>query len=298
MSAMDYTPPEGKGARWAAREAFFDNAGRFTPLLAVDTKYGRFLVSTSDRMVGHGLFVKQYRPEMSTLRRVNRILTGEGVLPSPKDRTFIDVGANIGTSTVVALRQGFARAVALEPAPANLALLRQNIALNDIAGCVDVLAIAASDAEGTVRLALSQANWGDHRVVARDGDLDRSEVLEVRAEPLDALVSGGRLRLGDVGLLWVDVQGHEGHVLAGASSMLAAGVPVVTELWPHGLESSGGTSSFLTAAHEHFARFVDLRHRVDADKKAYETRPVETLEAFVRELGHNHTDLLLLPHPS
>jgi FkbM family methyltransferase len=294
MSSTD-TPADGKGARWAVREAFFEEAARFTPLLAVDTKYGRFAVSTSDRMVGNGLFTKQFRPEMSTVRRVIRILAAEGVLPSPKGRTFVDVGANIGTSTIVALQHGFARGVALEPAPANLALLRQNIALNDLTDRVDVLAMAASDSEGMVRLALSDANWGDHRVVAGEGDLGRSQVVEVLAAPLDALVAAGKLRREDIGLLWVDVQGHEGQVFAGAQSVLAIGAGVVTELWPEGLESNGGTAAFLAAAQEHFAGFVDLRARDTEDKSVHQTRSIATLEAFLRDLTDDHTDLLLLP---
>jgi FkbM family methyltransferase len=294
MSSTD-TPPGGKGASWGVRETFFEEAARFTPLLGVDTKYGRFVVSTSDHMVGKGLFTKQLRPEMSTLRRVTRILVAEGVLPSPERRTFVDVGANIGTSTVAALREGFARGVAVEPAPENLALLRQNMALNDLADRVEILAIAASDAEGTVRLALSEENWGDHRVVAGDGDLGRSKVVEVRAAPLDALVAAGQLRPEEIGLLWVDVQGHEGQVLAGASSVLAAGAGVVTELWPEGLEANGGTAAFLAAVQQHFAAFIDMRERDEADKNAYETRSVATIESFLREMTDHHTDLLLLP---
>ena len=293
MASTDTQP--GKGAAWALREAFFEEAARFTPLLAVDTKYGRFVVSTSDRMVGSGLFTKQFRPEMSAVRRVTRILAAEGILPTLEGHTFVDVGANIGTSTVVALREGFSRGVALEPAPGNLALLRQNVALNDFADRVAIHGIAASDAEGTVRLALSEANWGDHRVVAGEGDLGRSEVVEVRAAPLDALVEAGQLRPDEIGLLWVDVQGHEGQVFAGASSVLAAGVPVVTELWPEGLESNAGTAALLAAANEHFTGFVDMRHRDPADKHAYATLPIATLEAFVRDLDEDHTDLLLLP---
>ena len=33
-----------------------------------------------------------------------------------------------------------------------------------------------------------------------------------------------------VGLVWIDTEGHEGHVLAGAASLVDRGVPIVLEL--------------------------------------------------------------------
>jgi hypothetical protein len=58
----------------------------------------------------------------------------------------------------------------------------------------------------------------------------------------------------EIDLVWMDVQGHEAHVLAGATCL--AGVPVVTEFWPFGLRRAGALARFheLTAGR----RSVDL----------------------------------------
>ena len=53
--------------------------------------------------------------------------------------------------------------------------------------------------------------------------------VEVPALTFDGEVAGGHIPLDDLGLAWIDVQGHELEVLQGARSLLAAGVPLVIE---------------------------------------------------------------------
>ena len=43
-------------------------------------------------------------------------------------------------------------------------------------------------------------------------------------------MESGQIRVEDVGLLWIDAAGHDGEVLAGASKLLEAGVPIVTAI--------------------------------------------------------------------
>ena len=79
---------------------------------------------------------------------------------------LVDVGANIGTTTVNALG-GLAmrRAACFEPLPANLALLRQNLLLNGLLDRAEVVASALSDREGSTRLPGGAAkNPSDSRV--------------------------------------------------------------------------------------------------------------------------------------
>lgn len=284
---------ESKSVRWAAREQFFDEAAERSPLLMATTKHGRYLVSTADRVVGRGLFAKEFRPEMSSLRHVARLLAADPQLPSPKGSTFVDVGANIGTTSVTALRAGFGRAVALEPSPQNVELLRLNALLNGVADEIEIFAAAVSDQPGEVQLQLSSTNWGDHRVVAAsspDGD-----AVTVQAVTLDQLVMDGTIRPEEVGLLWIDVQGYEGHVVAGAARLLEHRPATVLELWPEGLSAAGGLESLLDVVGQTYPRFVDLRERSSDDKAAYSARPTSELRALCDALGSDHTDLLLLP---
>ena len=67
----------------------------------------------------------------------------------PKGGVFVDVGANIGTQTLYALKfGGFDRAVCFEPEPKNLRSLRINLLINDLTDRVSIVEAAAGAKEG------------------------------------------------------------------------------------------------------------------------------------------------------
>ena len=92
----------------AERRRFFKRARPFTRYLSVDVKNLTFLVATDDRL-GRGLFVRRWRQDFRHLNRAMRLLSEHELFRA--ESTFVDVGANIGTTTVRAIRRhGFARA--------------------------------------------------------------------------------------------------------------------------------------------------------------------------------------------
>ncbi len=124
--------------------------------------------------------------------------------------TFVDVGAHVGFHSVLAaqLVGPAGKVFAVEPAPWAVELLRANVWRQGID--VTVLPFAASDAAGTVRLALEEAHRsGAHLTEAEDA-------VEVQAAPLDELLPDVA-----VDVLKVDVEGAEPLVLRGASNLLA-----------------------------------------------------------------------------
>src|SRR3954470_17061218 len=67
------------------------------------------------------------------------------------DEGFLDVGANIGSYTVLAAGAAGPSVISIEPIPATFARLEQNIALNGLGGRVRALRCGLSDAPGTAR---------------------------------------------------------------------------------------------------------------------------------------------------
>jgi hypothetical protein len=49
------------------------------------------------------------------------------------------------------------------------------------------------------------------------------------------------------GLLWMDIEGYEGHALEGAKSLLSFGTPLVSESHPEFLARAGGLEAFKQA---------------------------------------------------
>ena len=124
--------------------------------------------------------------------------------------TFVDVGAHVGFHSVLAgqLVGPAGKVFAVEPAPWALELLRANVWRHGLD--VRVLPFAASDAAGTVRLALEETHRsGAHLTEAQDA-------VEVQAAPLDELLPDLA-----VDVLKVDVEGAEPLVLRGARGLLA-----------------------------------------------------------------------------
>lgn len=224
-------------------------------------------------------------------------------LPRPTG-TFYDIGANIGTHTVQARNLGFARSVSVEPDPMNFNLLTANLALQGIHDDTQAIHGALSDKAGTMKLERSNDNYGDHRVVSddtpqidrMDSDAGRTEI-EVQVRTFDDVIAEGPMPLDATSLVWMDVQGHEGHVLKGAQRVLDSGCPIVTEFWPYGLARANGLDLFMDAI-QTYSRIIDIRNstpdavvEITADhlKELY----AERLQADDRG-GHLHEDILLI----
>jgi FkbM family methyltransferase len=259
-----------------ARDEFFTVSREMTPLIGLDCGDMRFVIPTDDTNLGRQFFTKNGRGEMSAVMRAGATLRKRGAL---RGSTLIDVGANIGTTTITALVAGkLQRAVAIEPAAGNLRLLRANLALNDLLDRVTVLEAAAADSDGEAHLQLHDENIGAH-YVADDG-------VPVRALALDSL----DLVPDEIALLWMDVQGYEGHVLAGAQRLVHAGVPFVVEFQPGKLRKAGHWDA-LCAAFERYETVIDLRVR------SYEPIPageaIDRVERMLDERGRPFTDLLV-----
>lgn len=270
----------GDQRRAHLRELGFRMLRRVTPSVAVKDRGMRIHVQTGDLEMSRLVYIFGLFDEELLRHALD-------VLGRPLDgRELVDVGANIGTTTLSAIRLGAARVVAVEPAPANVATIRLNVAANGLGDRVRVVAAAASDRDGTAVLDLSPSNSGDHRVRSGRAHEDAVETVEVPACTLDSIVEDP----ARVGLVWVDVQGHEAHVLAGAERVVEAGVPWVLEYWPYGLRAAGSLDRLHQQVAGRFAWFVDLR-------AGGGPRPSAEVASLASRYGglQGFTDLLLLP---
>lgn len=150
-----------------------------------------------------------------------------------KEKTVVDVGANIGSWTMLCARN--AKAVyAFEPDPRNFIVLQKNIVTRN-AKHVRAYAAACGDKSGSVFLNINPRNSGDHR--CWESDPNRGKLC-VPMVTLDEF-----LRNEPVDILKVDTQGYEVKVLQGAKNILARGNPMIMflEFWPLGLRGAGNT---------------------------------------------------------
>ena len=158
---------------------------------------------------------------------------------------FLDVGANIGSYTVLASKVCGARTMAFEPDPGSAQSLRRNIALNDLQDVAQVcqFALGATNAEASFTLGLDTMN----HVVSAPTEETRTVAVRRLEE-----VSGASAPT----LIKLDVEGYEEEVLQGAAATLGAPslLAVQSELQSAGVENVLAGAGFKRAYYDPFSR--------------------------------------------
>ncbi len=268
--------PTKQGRRELRRRYVFEVLRSVVPVVGVETPAGLMFVSTRDRTVARYVYMSgAWDPDGLPDALDVAISHGYAGLAG---RVFVEVGANIGTTTLQAARIA-SRCVVFEPEPRNLALLRANVAANELSDRVEVIAAAASATNGVDFLALSSVNDGGHRVANR-GEI---EIPTLRLD--DALADRG-VAPSDIGLLWMDTEGHEAQVLAGAPVLLASPPVTVLEYSPSLLRDRGDLDLLNSLIREKWHCVLDLH------KRGSDPEDLDIIEARYSEAA---TDLLLLP---
>jgi FkbM family methyltransferase len=232
---------------WGAREAIFDAlCAKFGPAEVIARaapragiagitavgRYGEIRSAPSDTTV-----FWQYARSGEWARRTNDTLIE---FFANRGGTYIDVGANIGLTTIPVAQNSAVRCVAVEPEPTNYANLVANVRLNCTYGNVETHQIAVFDKATTLRFELASRNLGDHRIRTTEaaglmGEQDRP-VIEVSGRPLREVVGQATSPLA----IKIDTQGAEPFVVAGGQDIIASAELLLLEFWPYGMRRAGG----------------------------------------------------------
>ena len=132
------------------------------------------------------------------------------------DKLSIDVGAHTG-AYLYFMRRHSARCVAFEPNPGLLSILRARFPRH-----VEILPYALSNRSGVERLRVpviaGAPNLG-RATIEPANRFAAEQAIEIETRRLDAF------ELGPVGLIKIDVEGHELEVLSGAAALLGRDRP-------------------------------------------------------------------------
>jgi FkbM family methyltransferase len=290
----------------AKRLAYFDEAAHYTPYVATQAGDALFLVKTEDKHIARSLFGKQSRGELAVLGRAAAAVRGLFGDAHVAERMFVDVGANIGTTSIPAvLSEGFASAVAIEPEPENVRVLRLNVLLNDLDDRITVLPVAVSDAVGESELVVTPDRAGKHWLAANQTTRERKrsgrerETLTVKTITVDRLAETGEIDVDRTGLMWIDAEAHEGHILAGATALLERGTPLVLEWNPSNLDKVGDRGRLQDAVAEHYTHFAGMHRNPNPNQPSFPLQTADCLPAYAERFLNpdnflNKTDILVL----
>jgi len=126
-----------------------------------------------------------------------------------RDDLFLDIGANVGSYTVLASGVSGATSWAFEPDPDTARALKHNIALNNLNDLATVYEFALGDTEGKIRFTVGLDSINK---VATEQEENARSILQKRLDDVVGLASPAMIKL--------DVEGYEEHVLRGATNVI------------------------------------------------------------------------------
>ena len=199
----------------------------------------------------------------------------------------LDIGANIGYYTLLfaGLVGETGSVSAIEPDAENYRLLRENLALNSLAGIIQTHQVALGGQTGTAKLYQSDNNNGMHRLYASVCCTDQATETPV--------ITGDSLNLAPLDFIKIDIEGYEPAALQGLSSTLkkSPNLKILSEFSPLSIWEAGFSPiTFLDSMQQH--GFYLFCHESGCwCRQSYETFHVElnkisptVISAFLLEL--------------
>ena len=182
---------------------------------------------------------------------------------------FIDVGANIGLTTIPIAGSGAMICIAIEPEPSNFAYLSENTATAGLSSSVHLHNVAVFSSTNDLLLELADSNKGDHRLRPADSralsleNEHQRQVVRVPARTLDDLCGDlpaqQRLLGRPVGIK-IDVQGAEPFVCEGGSVTISHADFLISEFSPYLMaRMNASPEAILSTLQSHF-RFLTIGH--------------------------------------
>ncbi len=221
--------------------------------------------------------------------------------------TFIDIGANIGLTSIPAAKLGHVDCILFEPEPQNFSLLTYNMQRNAPPGSYQLHNLALFDTDIELSFELAVANHGDHRVRVGSGQPDSNtfaestrKVIKVKGSRLDDIVDGTRIAKPLV--VKIDTQGAEYNVYKGGRKLLSSADMLITEFWPYGIKRMGGSpEELLKMLAQDFAYglFFDENEPIEGMSPQPLTELMDKLSSISAEARDmDWQDLVLLKTPS
>lgn len=127
-----------------------------------------------------------------------------------KDDLFVDIGANIGSYTILSASEVGTKTISIEPLPQTFDTLKTNIGLNKVSDNVRALNVGLGREEGVLKFTKS------FDTVNHVATKDEKDTIDVPVEKLDNIVS-----MDKPTLIKMDVEGYETEVLAGMHNTLS-----------------------------------------------------------------------------
>lgn len=209
----------------------------------------------------------------------------------------IDVGANVGTTTIPFAKAGY-NVVAIEPVPTTFAMLSRNVEANGFENQVRCVNRAISATSGRVDMWVTKGSGRSELAVGAQEPgfsqfgAKKKRRITVDGDPLGDLLRSEGVKTGDIALVWSDAEGSEFYVVETGAHLWAAGVPLYLEVFPTLLGIHGELDVFIEQVEKVFGQFL-TRNALIARGSPLD---IKNFRMFLTGMtGSSYSDALLIP---
>lgn len=249
--------PFFKNKSFFIKGLLFDLQKNYSKYVGIQNKKGeRFITFSNDNIISKDIFLRE-EFDLIKLEKTLSFLKKE-----KKIENFFDIGANIGTICIPAIKRKLVKnCKAVEPETRNFELLKTNIVFNNLENKITSYNYALSNKDDQiVKMELAKNNSGDHRVKEKEQAIfnlrgeENRELINIKTKTFDSLFPNVNKQTD---LVWIDTQGHEAKILEGSKNVIKNKIPIVIEFWPYGLKRSGDWEKIFQII-KNFDYYVDL----------------------------------------
>ncbi len=220
---------------------------------------------------------------------------------NPQKKSFLDLGANIGSTSIYALKGGyFDHAISIEASRLNYDFLKFNAKLNDLENNIQSFNYGIADFVGEKNLVCNPSNCGDFRIESSASETEQQNLFDEENyttetadfTTLDELFDRGILKQDQLGFIWIDCQGSEGFIFQGGEKFFKTiRVPLYVEFWPYGMERLASKNTFFSFIQQYSSRIFRL---IEGE---FQPISFEFLDEFYsQKLGTgDYFDILVIP---
>lgn len=226
-----------------------------------------------------GNYINVYgRYEKSLLNKLREIIIQQG-----NSYTVLDIGANIGNHAVF-FSEFFEEVIAFEPNPKTYSVLKINTELLVNVTC---MMIGASSRNATLNFSINELNMGDSRIISDKTEINNEadSNITIDVSPIDAIEE---IKDKNIGLIKIDVQGHEVDVIRGMLNTLRKNTPMIV-FEQEATEVVGGSSDTVkelkNIGYNYFYAIESRRSILSSSIPSFIRIPLELLEIVVRGDG-------------
>ena len=153
-------------------------------------------------------------------------------IPSGKDKTFIDIGANIGFYSFFALKKrNFSQAYCFEASPVVYNNLCENIKLSKLQTKIKPIFVALGSTNKPLYLEQKEIHTGRSKITSKK---EGKNIIKVEQTTFDNYVTKNKINIKKIRYIKIDVEGFENNVLKGMKetlSTLEKGTLIQIEIW-------------------------------------------------------------------